>query len=638
LLKNYVHKSIFLPLFVICLLSQTINVKGQNIQRDSLNYIPSKTIITNKNHNTFIHDTLNRTNPYNYLQSVANKRKWTKTLHDIIILSPSKHKGDTLINQNNPDNFSSGKGKFIRNIIIQKIQPFGSSVYDTIDYSTTWFQKAGNSIHINTNNKIIRKNLLFHKGDQINPYQLADNERILRNLSFLEDARIELKEVRGNNDSVDLVVIAKDIFELGFDVNINNIQSGKIEIWDNNLLGLGNEFQSNINWNTTRSNTIGYEGIYNSKNILGSFVDANLHYLSFLETTTYAGGLSKEFITPSTRYAGGISAFKTSTFASLNPSDTSIFRDPLKYEHFDIWGGRSIRINPSNLFEKNRLNLILSARIYKDHFYERPAVGQDQYYQFHNKTTILGSIALTMQNFYKTNLIYNFGRTEDIPYGFMVNLTGGYELNEFNNRGYLGLFLSSGRLVNGLGYFYNQAELGSFFNKMSQEQGILKLSTNYFSSLYVLNEFKYRHFISFDYTRGIKRFQNEYLMFTPTTDIRGLSSNELIGSQYLKMHLESVLFLPTFFYEFRFALFGFSDMGLITSKSDFIFNHDLYGSIGLGIRMRNERLAFKTIQLRFSYFPLIPSNSKTDVFEITGEDRFHPNDFFVHAPEIFQYK
>ena len=39
--------------------------------------------------------------------------------------------------------------------------------------------------------------------------------------------------------------------------------------------------------------------------------------------------------------------------------------------------------------------------------------------------------------YYKANLIYDFGRTEDIPTGLMLSLTTGYEKSEFDNYGYI---------------------------------------------------------------------------------------------------------------------------------------------------------------------------------------------------------
>ncbi|MCK7540631.1 MAG: hypothetical protein MZV63_61945 [Marinilabiliales bacterium] len=59
---------------------------------------------------------------------------------------------------------------------------------------------------------------------------------------------------------------------------------------------------------------------------------------------------------------------------------------------------------------------------------------------------VTGSLALSSQRFINTSLIYSYGRTEDIPYGYMVELMGGRENNEFKWRTYGGLKVSYGNI------------------------------------------------------------------------------------------------------------------------------------------------------------------------------------------------
>jgi hypothetical protein len=86
--------------------------------------------------------------------------------------------------------FKPFSGLLIADIYIENIPVFGGSIYDTTVYRLTRPEKSGNAIHTNTKEKVIYNNLLFKKGDKINPFQLADNERLLRSLSFIKDAKI----------------------------------------------------------------------------------------------------------------------------------------------------------------------------------------------------------------------------------------------------------------------------------------------------------------------------------------------------------------------------------------------------------------------------------------------------------------
>ncbi len=56
------------------------------------------------------------------------------------------------------------------------------------------------------------------------------------------------------------------------------------------------------------------------------------------------------------------------------------------------------------------------------------------------------------------------------------------------------------------------------------------------------------------------------------------------------------------------ALFGFTDLGVIGSNKEFILTQNYYSGIGLGIRLHNENLVFKTLQLRLAFYPFHPDD------------------------------
>jgi len=66
----------------------------------------------------------------------------------------------------------------------------------------------------------------------------------------------------------------------------------------------------------------------------------------------------------------------------------------------------------------------------------------------------LGSGFPSVQKYYKTNLIYGYGRTEDIPFGGLLNIILGREINEFKSRIYLGSSLSVGESISSFGIFF----------------------------------------------------------------------------------------------------------------------------------------------------------------------------------------
>ncbi|GAG86710.1 unnamed protein product, partial [marine sediment metagenome] len=162
-----------------------------------------------------------------------------------------------------------------------------------------------------------------------------------------------------------------------------------------------------------------------------------------------------------------------------------------------------------------------------------------------------GLIFLFPRQYYKSNLIYNYGTIEDIPYGFLLEFTGGYENNEFYNRYYTGVEFSHGNFYKNLGYFHTKIGFAGFLSEQQYRQGLFHLKSSYFTNLLPFNNFHVRQFINIDYNIGIRRFEDEYINISNENGIRGLSSDSLKGTHRLTMSLETVAFSPFYVYGFR---------------------------------------------------------------------------------------
>lgn len=236
------------------------------------------------------------------------------------------------------------------------------------------------------------------------------------------------------------------------------------------------------------------------------------------------------------------------------------------------------------------------------------------------------------------NLIYNYGRTEDIPHGTLWNLTAGYESNEFFQSLYSSLEVSYGNILPQKGYLYVKLGFGGFYNEHVFDRGIFQAQANYFSKLMKLKRFQIRQFIKFDYTNGIRRFEDEFIGIGGQDGIRGLRSDSLTGTQRLVLNLETVAFSPYYLYGFRFTFYAFADLGFIGASTEAILNREMYSGFGLGVRIRNENLAFRTFQIRFGYYPILPATYTARFIEVSGETYYRPENFTTNRPSIIDFR
>ena len=130
-------------------------------------------------------------------KSGTKENKLTRALYNVIFTSSdSNSNGEDF--QSPEKAFLPYKGMIISRIRLKQVDVLAGSIMDTSITATDQFSKLLNSIHVKTRKRIIYNNLLFHRGDSLDAYVLADNERILRSLPFIEDARILVVPVAGH--------------------------------------------------------------------------------------------------------------------------------------------------------------------------------------------------------------------------------------------------------------------------------------------------------------------------------------------------------------------------------------------------------------------------------------------------------
>jgi len=346
----------------------------------------------------------------------------------------------------------------------------------------------------------------------------------------------------------------------------------------------------------------------------------------------------QESFTPTTKYAGGLLFNKTSTEEFINGID-SIEPTPVSFNNSILWFGKAFHLKKKNKLSSGRSNIILSASLYRYNYLRRPKVAEYSLYKYHNRVTTLGSISYTKQSYYKTNYLYSFGRIEDIPNGSLATLTFGPEIDDdYKIRFYSSLCISSGHFLKNLGYIYAGLDVGFFTNDEGEiEQGMINLRLRYFTKLYKLGDFKFRHFVKIKYTDGINRYNDEFLYLNNSQGIRGFNTDSLYSRKRLVINLENAFFSPLYIYGFRFVFYSFVDLGFLGPHHKNIFSNKLYSGIGIGVRFRNEKLVFRTFQIQLSFYPGSPLDVNKTMLDASGEPRLRPDNFKIEAPEILKY-
>lgn len=576
---------------------------------------------------------------YKEIKRIFSKNQALKDVYQLIFRDPSK---EVQVQQTpkvqNPNR--KYDGKYIGKITIKSIDPFGPKVNDTLRQARNWFERAGNRIHFSTRRGVIRKNyLLFDQGSKLDYEVLSNNERILRTSPNLLDARIIVIPRADDKDTVDIMVITQDVWSISADGSTSGFTSGNIGLEDKNLFGFGHVLRTVTSYDQAQEQKWGFRGRYRVPYIGKTFVSGEAEYINEWNNDSYAFRLQKAFLAPTIKYAGGLELSHNRVQSNvLFPNDTLQISFPVTYNLQDMWVGRSFRFySGSEQFRKSS-RIILAARALRYHFTQRPEVRIDTNQLFQNRITYLGSVSFNSRNYFRDLLIYGFGRTEDVPYGGLVSLIAGVEKTEFGQRLYGGFKVAHAQYYSRIGYLYSTINFGSFYQNKSWEQGIITIGANYFSPLINFKQHQIRQFVNARYSIGTHRFSGEFIDLNNNNGIRGISSRGLRGTKRLSLGLETVLFTPSELLGFRIAIFGFTDLGFISFQGDPLLNSTLYQGYGLGVRLRNENLAFNTFQLRLSFYPNIPFNEIPVRTSLSGIPSLRLTDFDVSAPATVPFQ
>jgi hypothetical protein len=541
-------------------------------------------------------------NFYDSLKSKANHKKFTKLLHSVIFpsLNNELKQVDTLRNIQKFD------GKTIGQIKIIRLDVFGPTINEPSQKAKLWYEKAGNILHTRSDLHNIRKNLLFKKGDMLRSSDIFENERLLRALPYIRDVRFYVETDSLEKEKVNITLLTQDRFSIGITGDVFGWESAALEIYNRNIFGIGHELSARFVGHLTKEPYMGIETFYRINNVDGRFITLSTGY-----TNTYLNEgamlvLNKDFLRVSSTWGYGIAGYFFDRAHEL-PGEMHLKNSPVfGYHQWSGWAGRNFQIGNNKAISQ----LTFSGQYIHRNFSDRPnpLPNGEQFYQ--NSDLYLAGFTWSKRTFITDELIYAYGITEDIPKGFKNEWVIGYDDNEFGKRYYSHINISNANLLpgNSKSYLYMSAGYSSFFKSGKTEQGLAEFSSSFISRLFSSGNARFREFVSVNYRLGINRFEKEKLLFEKNNLIRGFESEEVIGKQRLSINAESVYFQRHDFYRFNIAFFIFADMGIMQSEHSSIFRGKYYSGLGIGLRLHNESLVLKTLQIRLSFYPNHPQD------------------------------
>lgn len=543
--------------------------------------------------------------------------------------------------------FKPFAGKVIRDIYYRRVNVFGpSNIKDTTFSTSMKLVHLANRLHFNSEEWVIRQLLFFRQNDTINPYEMSDNERYIRNRPFIQDARLYIINTGPSEDSVDLLVVTKDVFEYGFDLSRLSTSGIRASVSNDNLFGAGQGIRVGGSWSSNDNPPFGSQVRYTKTNLLGTFIDfsggyTTLNNINTLDSGTYEGtyyfAVDRPLYKSAAKWVGGFN-FSSNYSINMFKRPDSLYRD-YRYNILDVWGGFNFLKQDNRNPDSRKPNLAFLVRHFNLLFTQKPS--QEAYKWdpvYNNHRFYLGQVVAFRQEFFKTSHFFGFGRTEDIPLGYTASVTGGWETWLGRTRGYIGAEAEKFWVTSGKGILSGLLGLSTFFQNGMSEDAVLHAKVEYYSRAFRFAGGKLRQFLYADYICNPNNYFYRPLNINRDLGVWGYKDVPLSGYQRLNVRSETIYYSPLKIFGFKFNFFSSIQASQLTYKSNNIFKNPIYTGLGLGFRIRNENLSLNTLRLSANYYPNAPAPMKSVFWEATTTVDFRFNIFALRAPAFLQFK
>ena len=315
-----------------------------------------------------------------------------------------------------PDYIQLQKGK----AVIGKITITRSNVFDlSKEEENIRLFRLANSLHIVTQESVIRNLLLFESGDYFSQQILEESERILRKASYLYDAEIRI--IGYHDNVVDLEVVTRDVWTLTGSINFSreggsNELSADIE--ESNLLGYGKKLQLATGSNVDRNETLIK---YSDKQFFGTRSKVSLFYNDKSDGVTESFKFERPFFSLHSKWSLGLSLLNDERTDPIYQTGEIIYEFDHSQEDISVFFGLS-----EGYLNKNVYRWRFGFDKQRDNFSPNPdypgsPIPEDRDFRYP-----WVSLEIYEDQVIRTHHVNQIRRTEDLNLGDEINVKLGW--------------------------------------------------------------------------------------------------------------------------------------------------------------------------------------------------------------------
>jgi hypothetical protein len=438
-----------------------------------------------------------------------------------------------------------------------------------------WFGSFANQFHVLTREDVIRNELLFKEGDVYDPELLDETERNLRALGIIGDVSVVADTVR--NRRVNISVHTHDRWTLGLDGSYKQeggVRDMGFALNDDNFMGSGQGITLGYNYRSDRNNPHGAELGFVERRLFGTRFAFRARYVNSEDAKLQSIWIERGFYQEAAPWAGALYAdFGKIRFRQFQ-NGAVILQDHIKRQNQSAWGAISLggrtKFRPGLAYIRARLD---SRQVPVTYF---------------DRLDLLNAgLSISRRVFYKGRFIENFGRVEDVPLGYGVNLVAGKNFR-FSKGTMADLYIRfDGEYSLGLDkqYYFNFHTTFSGFRSGRQFKDATLQQT-------ILAHWRATERSTvvgkIGYTRGHNWSAARQLILGAATGLPGYPTHAFNGQQQLLMNFQYRIYPPLTVWIFNVGGAFFAASGTAWNADQHLGRQRLHSSAGFGFRIENS--------------------------------------------------
>ena len=512
---------------------------------------------------------------------------------------------------------------------IRQVQIEIRELFDDPDIG--WFYRGVNELKIATKEEVVKRELLFKKGDAYDPFLVEESERNLRTLPFFRQVSIT-PIIDG--EYVDMLVSVQDTWTLFPTLNFSSgggTKKREIGLSEKNLLGYGKRFEVLYADDEDREKIA---GIWDDNRLFGSHHRLFLGHFQRSDGYRSIGFYGRPFrsLVEPRAWSANVDASDIVGKLFSNGDERFIFRERKQILGAGITFSDG---DPEELLNRYTIGyeyenaefLEADSEDFDDVDVDPNSVSQDPALLADNRRFSGPFIAYQRiePNFLSINYVDRFDRIEDFNLGnelFLKTQIASNFLGSLEDTLVITASISDGWNLSPKSFVRGELGGGTRTNKEGLDNTVFHGQINYYNVLgpkYLSDMYIGRHTfassILLDHSEDLDR-DREFLLGA-STGLRGYKDRTFTGSTQIKLHVEQrIHFLDEIARLVSLGMAVFADGGGTSNKGPGeALARNFYADVGLGLRLGFPRSSGGTVMRIDLAFPLREGPEGSEQFE-----------------------